>query len=120
MGRISRLFSRDAAKPERDADLAYLLAWGGSHTGVEGFVEPANKFNDLTIVLVDIDGNWTRRALSGPKAAQRLGRQLEMPVYDVLKVGYPQRMRDRLERARVLRKRAAREELLRDMPRRED
>lgn len=119
MGRLGRLFSRDAAKPVRDADLSYLLAWGSSHTGVEGFVEPANKFNKLTIVLVDIDGNWTRRALSGPKAAQKLGRQLEMPVYDVLKVGYPKRMRDKLERARVLRKRAEREELLRDLPHRD-
>ncbi len=122
MGRFSRLFARGARKETgdaREADLSYLKAWGSSHTGVEGFVEPANKFNDLTIVLVDIDGNWTRRALSGPKAAQRLGRALEMPVYDVTKVGYPKRMRDKLERARVLRKRARREELLRDLPRRE-
>ncbi|WP_024793188.1 hypothetical protein [Tomitella biformata] len=122
MGRFTGRFAWGASKSERDAhdaDLSYLMAWGSSHTGVEGFVEPANKFNDLTIVLVDIDGNWTRRALSGPKAAQRLGRELEMPVYDVLKVGYPKRMRDKLERARILRKRAAREELLRDMPRSE-
>ena len=122
MGRFSRLFARDASKGgrgARDPELSYLIAWGASHTGVEGFVEPANKFNGLSIVLVDIEGNWTRRGLSGPKAAQRLGRELEMPVYDVLKVGYPKRMRDKLERARVLRKRAAREELLRDMPRRE-
>ena len=122
MGRFGRLFARGARKKvndEREADLSYLKAWGSSHTGVEGFVEPATKFNDLTIVLVDVDGNWTRRALSGPKAAQRLGQSLEMPVYDVTKVGYPKRMRDKLERARILRKRAHREELLRDPRRRE-
>lgn len=119
MGRISQLFSRRSVGGSRDSELSYLLAWGASHTGVEGFVEPANKFNGLSIVLVDVDGNWTRRGLSGPKAAQRLGKQLEMPVYDVLKVGYPKRMRDKLERARVQRKRAARDELLRDLPSRE-
>ena len=120
MGRLGRLFARGRKRTVRDADLGYLTAWGSSHTGVEGFVEPANKFNDLTIVLVDVDGNWTRRALPGARAAQRLGKELEIPIYDVLKVGYPKRMRDKLERARVQRKRAAREELLRDMPGRED
>ena len=122
MGRLSRLFGRGESKSVRDAreaDQHYLKAWGSSHTGVEGFVEPANQFNELTIVLVDVDGNWTRRALSGPKAAQWLGRELQIPIYDVVKVGYPKRMRDKLERNRVLRKRAAREELLRDLPRRE-
>lgn len=122
MGRLSRLFGGGAdrsVRESRDADLSYLAAWGSSHTGVEGFLEPANKFNDLTIVLVDIDGNWTRRALSGPKAAQRLSKDLQIPIYDVVKVGYPKRMRDKLERARIERKRAEREELLRDMPRRE-
>lgn len=120
MGLLGRIFGSAAEKSTRetrDADLAYLTAWGASHTGVEGFVEPANKFNNLTIVLVDKDGNWTRRALSGPKAARRLGKDLQMPIYDVVKVGYPKRMRDKLERDRILRKRAEREELLRDMPR---
>ena len=37
--------------------------------------------------------------------------RLNIPVYDVQKVGYPQRMRDYDARRRIERQRAAREEL---------
>ena len=41
----------------------------------------------------------------------RLNERLQIPVYDVQKVGYPQRMRDYDARRRIERERAARQEL---------
>jgi len=42
---------------------------------------------------------------------RRLGKDLAIPVYDVQKVGYPQRMRDHDARARILRERERRSDL---------
>jgi hypothetical protein len=61
------------------------------------------------VVLVAADGEWTRRRAGGAAGARRLGQQLGIPVYDVQKVGYPQRMRDFDARRRIERRRAAEE-----------
>ena len=53
----------------------------------------------------------TRRRVGGESGARRLSDQLQIPVYDVQKVGYPQRMRDHDARRRIERQRALREEL---------
>ncbi|MGA9374158.1 MAG: oxidoreductase, partial [Mycobacterium sp.] len=47
----------------------------------------------------------------GDAGARRLSRQLDIPVYDVQKVGYPQRMRDYDARRRIERDRAMRRDL---------
>jgi len=120
MGVFDALFGGQAAKEKRsraEADREYLVAWATSHEGVEGFVEPENSFNAVTIVLVDKEGSWTRRAPGGARGAARVGREAAIPVYDVTKVGYPQRMRDHIERARIRRRRAMRAELLRSSDR---
>jgi hypothetical protein len=49
--------------------------------------------------------------VGGQAGARKLNAQLGIPVYDVQKVGYPQRMRDYDEKRRIERKRAARREL---------
>jgi hypothetical protein len=64
----------------------------------------------MTVVLVDADGEWTRRPVDGA-GARRIGERLRIPVYDVQKVGYPQRMRDFDARRRIERRRAQRAEL---------
>jgi len=46
----------------------------------------------------------------GDAGARRLGERLSIPVYDVQKVGYPQRMRDYDARRRIERDRALRRE----------
>ena len=92
------------------ADLRYLYDWAGVRRGVEGFVEPVTAVTGLTVVLVAGDGEWTRRRIGRADVA-RLARRLRIPVYDVQKVGYPQRMRDHDARRRIERKRALREEL---------
>ncbi|MED5816211.1 oxidoreductase [Mycolicibacterium sp. 050232] len=97
----------------RDAgdDLRYLQRWVAEHNGVEAFVEPRTTVTDVTVVLVAADGEWTRRRAGGEAGARRLSDRLQIPVYDVQKVGYPQRMRDYDARRRIERERAVRREL---------
>jgi hypothetical protein len=102
----SGIGNRDVA-----ADLSYLRAWVAGHTGVEAFVEPRTTMTDVTVVLVAADGEWTRRRVGGEAGARRLSEQLRIPVYDVQKVGYPQRMRDYDARRRIERQRALRTDL---------
>lgn len=93
------------------ADLAYMRQWVAQRTGVEAFIEPKTTVTDLTVVLVAGDGEWTRRRAGGDAGARRLSERLQVPVYDVQKVGYPQRMRDFDAKRRIERERAARREL---------
>jgi hypothetical protein len=109
MGLMDRLRGR-AGGPRRavTADVDHLTRWARARTGVEAFVEPRTTVTDTTVVLVDKDGEWTRRRVDGPRGARQLGRALRIPVYDVQLVGYPQRMREHDDRQRVLRDRARR------------
>jgi len=75
-------------------DLRHLEEFAGTRRGVEGFVEPRTQFTEMTMVLVAADGEWTRRRISGPDAARKLGAKLGIPVYDVAATGYPRRMRE--------------------------
>ena len=102
---------RQARGADPAADLRYLQQWVADHIGVEAFVEPRTTVTDVTVVLVAADGEWTRRRAGGDAGARRLSEQLRIPVYDVQKVGYPQRMRDHDARRRIERDRAIREEL---------
>ncbi|ANW65490.1 oxidoreductase [Mycobacterium sp. djl-10] len=112
MGLFDRLRRSGSARgTDPAADLRYMREWVATHTGVEAFVEPKTTVTELTVVLVANDGEWTRRRVGGEKGARRLSDQLKIPVYDVQKVGYPQRMRDHDARRRVERKRALRDEL---------
>lgn len=105
-GRPARASSADRAE-----DLRYLQQWVAGHTGVEAFVEPRTTVTEVTVVLVAADGEWTRRRAGGEAGARRLSDRLQIPVYDVQKVGYPQRMRDYDARRRIERQRAVRREL---------
>ncbi|BBZ08254.1 hypothetical protein MDOR_24230 [Mycolicibacterium doricum] len=114
MGLFDKWRGRRSARAEgRDpaADLRYLRQWVAEHRGVEAYVEPKTTVTDVTVVLVAADGEWTRRRAGGDAGARRLSERLKIPVYDVQKVGYPQRMRDYDARRRIERKRAARREL---------
>lgn len=100
-----------AERRDPAADLKYLKQWVAEHHGVEAFVEPKTTVTEVTVVLVAADGEWTRRRAGGDKGARQLSDKLDIPVYDVQKVGYPQRMRDFDARRRIERKRELRREL---------
>ncbi|MBA3265904.1 MAG: hypothetical protein H0T14_05950, partial [Nocardioidaceae bacterium] len=43
------------------ADARYLEDWVRTRSGIEGFVEPRTAVTDITMLLVAVDGEWTRR-----------------------------------------------------------
>lgn len=80
-------------RPPNPKDNGYLRSWAEQRHGVEAFVEPKTTVTETTVVLIAHDGEWTRRRITEADARD-LGKRLAIPVYDVGKVGYPQRMRD--------------------------
>ena len=51
-------------------------------------------------MLIAWDGEWTRRAVVSPKEGFEISQKLGVPVYDVNKTGYPNRMREWSKRRR--------------------
>ncbi|MBC2680953.1 oxidoreductase [Corynebacterium anserum] len=89
----------------RPKDLAYLQEWASARSGVEGFVEPETIVNEMSVVFVDAAGEWTRRRIGGPKGIDKLRGVTGVPLYFAEETGYPQRMRDRIEKDRIIRER---------------
>lgn len=75
-------------------DLAHLEEFARTRTGVEGFVEPRTAVTDVTLLLVAVDGEWTRRRVPSVEWAHDFANSHGIPSYDAAVVGYPQRMRD--------------------------
>jgi hypothetical protein len=77
-----------------NGDQRHLVEFINTRTGVEAYVEPKTTVTETTVMLIAHDGEWTRRRVAGPAGAFALGRKHNIPVYEVAKVGYPQRKRD--------------------------
>jgi hypothetical protein len=107
VGLLDRLRRRRSAgvRGASSADVEHLVTWAAQRRGVEGYVEPRTTVTETTLMLIAHDGEWTRRRVDGPAGAHRLARRIGIPLYEVTKVGYPQRMRDYQARQRILRKR---------------
>lgn len=80
------------------AGVEHLEQFVRSRYGVEAFIEPRTTVTQTTVLLIAHDGEWTRRRVTDVEDAYAFGRRLNIPVYDVNLVGYPQRMRDYNER----------------------
>jgi len=93
------------------ADLEHLRAFARSREGVAFYVEPETTATDTTVVAVAFDGEWTRRRVGTPRAAQKLARSVKVACHDVQVTGYPPEMRRWNARAKA--DRAALEELAR-------
>lgn len=89
----------------REATIAYLREFVATRVGVEAYVEPATHVTPSTVMLVATDGEWTRRRVPDARAAGAIARELGIPVYDVQRTGYPQRMRDWTSRTRAAQRR---------------
>lgn len=68
-------------------------------------MEPETIVNEMSVILVDGAGEWTRRKIGGPKGIDVVAQQVGVPLYFAEETGYPQRMRDRMERDRIIKKR---------------
>jgi hypothetical protein len=75
-------------------DRKHLEEFVSTRQGVEGFVEPRTMVTETTLLLVAIDGEWTRRRVPSPAWAHNWANKLGVPTYDAGLVGIPQRMRD--------------------------
>src|SRR5690625_2349178 len=77
------------------ADTLYHFArFIETRIGVEAFVEPPTHMTSPTLVLIANTGEWTRRRVPSQEEGWKLARELDIPVYDVNQVGYPNRMRE--------------------------
>src|SRR4051794_33617374 len=74
-------------------DATYLKDWISARKGIEGFIEPRTTVTDTTILLVAIDGEWTRRRVPSVEWAHNFANKNGIPSYDAAVVGYPDRMR---------------------------
>ena len=106
-GKKSTTFKPPRAPGEtiRPDDAQYLRDWVTGRAFVEGFVEPETMVNEMSVVLVDEKGNYTRRRIGGPKGIDQVADMLGIMLYDVEETGYPDRMRRKIEQERILRKR---------------
>ena len=106
-GKKSTTFKPPRAPGEtiRPDDAQYLRDWVTGRAYVEGFVEPETMVNEMSVVLVDEKGNYTRRRIGGPKGIDQVAGMLGIMLYDVEETGYPDRMRKKIEQERILRKR---------------
>ncbi len=75
-------------------DARYLKDWVQTRSGIEGFVEPRTAVTDTTLLLVAVDGEWTRRRVPSVEWAHRFANDAGIPSYDAAVVGYPERMRE--------------------------
>lgn len=93
------LLRRGKNKPGRlrtadSSDAKHLEQFVASRRGVEAFLEPPTTVTAATVVLVADSGEWTRRRVADVAAAASFAHKRGIPLYEVAKVGYPQRMRD--------------------------
>jgi hypothetical protein len=83
-----------ALRPADSEDARYLKEWIRHRSGIEGFVEPRTAVTDITLLLVAIDGEWTRRRVPSVEWAHDFANGEGVPSYDAAVVGYPARMRE--------------------------
>jgi hypothetical protein len=128
MGLFSRLTRRrsrstEAAPSSREAQqatLAHFREFVSTRRGVEAYVEPRTNDTPMTMMLVAGTGEWTRRRVPDPGTAREVAESLGVPIYDVHRTGYPQRMRDWNSRQRSHARDVSRGSRARDVPRSRD
>lgn len=75
------------------ADVDHLTDFVRTRDGVEAYLEPRTAVTDTTVVLVAATGEWTRRRIGDADRADAFAKKHRIPLYEVERVGYPQRMR---------------------------
>jgi hypothetical protein len=88
-------------RPADSADLDHLADFVRTREGVEAYLEPRTTVTETTVVLVAATGEWTRRRIAGASGAASFAKKHRIPLYEVERVGYPQRMRQWTQRQRA-------------------
>ena len=70
-----------------------ILGFIESRAEVEAYIEPKTVMHPLSVVLVAKDGEWRRFELTDDSYLRQLRRTHGLPIYDAVRVGYPERMR---------------------------
>jgi hypothetical protein len=94
-----------SGRAAQQATAAHFRDFIATRVGVEAYVEPQTNVTQTTLMLIATTGEWTRRRVPDARSAHELARALGIPVYDVQRTGYPQRMRDWNSRQRIERRR---------------
>lgn len=114
---LSNIFRKRSPRiPADPGDLAHLRSWCETRVGVDAFLEPATLMSVPGLCLVAFDGEWTRRPVGDVATARKVTKELKLPFYDVLKTGYPDRMRS-FEEVRIKAERRERTRRLREQMR---
>jgi hypothetical protein len=104
--RVPGSAAQPSAREAQQATVAHLSEFARTRVGVEAYVEPVTSSTPMTLILIATTGEWTRRRIPDGRAAREIANGLSIPIYDVQRTGYPQRMRDWNSRQRILAKRA--------------
>jgi hypothetical protein len=79
-------------------DEQHLENFISTREGVEGWVEPRTAVNDVTLLLVAWDGEYTRRRVPSGDWAYKFCQRRGIRAYEAGVVGIPQRMREYIKR----------------------
>ncbi|RYV50289.1 oxidoreductase [Pengzhenrongella frigida] len=104
--RTSDATAQPSAREAQQATVDHFREFVRTQVGVEAYLEPVTSSTPMTLMLIATSGEWTRRKVPDARAAHSLAHDLGIPIYDVHRTGYPQRMRDWSSRQRILAKRA--------------
>jgi hypothetical protein len=82
-------------------DEQHLENFVSTREGVEGYVEPRTAVNDVTLLLVAWDGEYTRRRVPSDDWAYKFCKRHGIRAYEAGVVGIPQHMRDYIKRQKA-------------------
>lgn len=92
MGLFSRKLTARSRDP-RSQTYAHFSEFVATREGVSAYYEAETSREPSAVVLVAVDGEWTRRKVPDIKAAHKLATELGISLYDVAASGYPPAMR---------------------------
>lgn len=87
-----RTSREDSALPAGVRD--HLQDFAATRLGVEAWIEQPTGFNPASVLLVALDGEWTRRRVPSADWARDFAARNSLPAHDAGLVAYPRRMRE--------------------------
>lgn len=87
----------------------HLASFAASRLGVEAWVEEPTSLNPPSLLLVALDGEWTRRPVPSTGWAEDFAARHSLACHQAGVFPYPQRMRDFDARQRITKRRQGRD-----------